>query len=686
MSNASDFVIEEGVLKAYTGTDSCMVIPEGVTTIGESLLANVSHVDTVVIPASVTRIEHSAFCGKWGWNEHPEYFTLHLTDLDAFCKMGLDWRYPFFDFSCKRRFYINGQLLEELTIPAGITEVSSLFNRCEDLKKLVIPEGVTELLPDAFSHCKNLTHVSLPRSLTKIPADVFAHCPLTRLDIAEGSTLKIGRIFSYTFPGGLMDQLEELACRMNAEGIKNYIFPNNWKLLSEDAKAQIYLTYQDATMKKYYKKNLKPADFDPLSEAILRRMGQKMTKKECGILADFMITNVAYLSGGALKTMYDTIKGQKSGADAVITLDGNAAVKKKLSSAPAKAAPKADRGPRSKNDVAFDNMGFDDNGVKVYELGGGKEVHAVIQPDFTVLLLDPKTGKTSKSVPKKGADPELYAAATGDFKALFKGIKTLYNICKDALYTLYLDAAQLSPENWKLEWTGNHITATLASMVVWQQGETCFILENRQPVTVTGEAYALTVQPIRVAHTADLTGETVTAWQRYFNEKGRKQPFLQIWEPVRKAEDIRSDRYKGVSIRNGYLYNQKLLGVDVYIMPNGWDDSIPGVLLTLTGFDVSLAEGSADGEFEITSITPKIWNRRSNAIISFLDRISLYGRLHKDDETIAEILDQFTFEQIVDFLAMATKHSLPKVTALLLDYKQTHFGDYDPMDDFILEL
>ena len=108
--------------------------------------------------------------------------------------------------------------------------------------------------------------------------------------------------------------------------------------------------------------------------------------------------------------------------------------------------------------------------------------------------------------------------------------------------------------------------------------------------------------------------------------------------------------------------------------------------MTLEGFDVEVGPGKDDSEFEIKSIVPKVWNRRSNAIISFLDRVCIYGRLHQDDETILEALDQFTYEQIVDFLAMATKHALPKVTALLLDYKQNRFADYDPMEEFILEL
>lgn len=678
MINASDFVIQNGVLVAYNGSDSHMVIPEGVTSIAPNLLEGKSHVISVTIPPSVTEIGSSAFCGQWGWDSYPEHFTLHLSSLDTLLRLKNCYFMPL----CNRRFVINGQILEELTIPGSLTTVMHQFSRCEDLKKVVISEGVEHIVMEAFKRCRNLAHVSLPKSLKSIENDAFSGCPITHLEIAEGATFKMGRIFDYALPQALADQVDHLSQFMDAEGIKNYIIPDRWKQLSVDSIARIFLTYQDAKMRKQYRKLLKPAEVDPLSGAILRRLGPKLTKKECGIVADFMTDYLACLSGPCLKAMYDAIAAQKkAGADALAALDANAGLKKKMATAP---APKVDRGPRTKNDVAFDNMGFDDAGIKVYDLGS-KQVHAAIQQDFTVLICDPATGKTSKSVPKKGADPSLYTAAAEDFKALGKAVKTLYVTCRDLLYTLYLSAEELTANTWKAEWTGNYITRTLASMVVWQQGDSFFSLEEGKPVTVDGAVYALTDVSVRAACTADMDPDTVTAWQRRFAAAKKKQPFLQIWEPVREKSDIRADRYAGCAIRNGYMYNQKILGVDAYFMPQGWDSSFPGVFLTLTGFEVEVGPGKDDSEFVIKSIIPNSWNRRSNAIISFLDRISIYGRLHQDDETIADTLDQFTLEQISDFLSMAVKHSLPNVTALLMNYKNSHFASFDPMDEFILE-
>lgn len=57
MSNASDFIIENGVLQKYVGTDEHVVTPEGVTEIGWNPFPD--HVKTVVISEGVHTLGHS---------------------------------------------------------------------------------------------------------------------------------------------------------------------------------------------------------------------------------------------------------------------------------------------------------------------------------------------------------------------------------------------------------------------------------------------------------------------------------------------------------------------------------------------------------------------------------------------------------------------------------------------------
>ena len=65
MNNASDFVIENGVLKEYTGPGGDVVIPDGVATIEGCLysgaFSSCRNLEGITIPESVKEIQRGAF-------------------------------------------------------------------------------------------------------------------------------------------------------------------------------------------------------------------------------------------------------------------------------------------------------------------------------------------------------------------------------------------------------------------------------------------------------------------------------------------------------------------------------------------------------------------------------------------------------------------------------------------------
>ena len=63
MSNASNFIIENGVLTKYNGKDSVVTIPAGVTEIGAEAFAGKKKITEITVPGAVTKIGYNAFKG-----------------------------------------------------------------------------------------------------------------------------------------------------------------------------------------------------------------------------------------------------------------------------------------------------------------------------------------------------------------------------------------------------------------------------------------------------------------------------------------------------------------------------------------------------------------------------------------------------------------------------------------------
>lgn len=198
--------------------------------------------------------------------------------------------------------------------------------------------------------------------------------------------------------------------------------------------------------------------------------------------------------------------------------------------------------------------------------------------------------------------------------------------------------------------------------------------------------YTLTEENIRLAHVMEMPRDMVLDWQKFFTAHQRKQLFPQIWEPCYKREDIASDRYKDYPIHWNYLKYKADLGIDVKSIGYYEDGDYEGELFQggLEGFSVE-SQNSGESEVIITSIKPTRWDRRTNAIIAYLDRITMYARIAQDDVTVAQNLPQFTLAQITEFIKFAAENNAPSVTALLLEYKNAHFSDFNPMDEFSLE-
>ena len=80
--------------------------------------------------------------------------------------------------------------LESITIPESVTSIGgAAFSGCSGLTSITIPESVTSIGSYAFSYCSSLTSFTVPESVTSIGIGIFRGCEgLTSLIVEKGNT------------------------------------------------------------------------------------------------------------------------------------------------------------------------------------------------------------------------------------------------------------------------------------------------------------------------------------------------------------------------------------------------------------------------------------------------------------------------------------------------------------------
>ena len=170
------FEIENGVLKKYTEEQDVteVVIPDGVTSIGERAFEWGNSLTDVTIPDSVTRIGNKAFEGC--------YNLTNVTISDSVTSIGENaFSYTPFYNNDKREFVIYGRVL---------------YKYKDNQSSVTIPDCVTSIGNSAFRDCSNLTTVTIPDSVKKIGDYAFELCTdLTTVNISEKAVAIVGNAF-----------------------------------------------------------------------------------------------------------------------------------------------------------------------------------------------------------------------------------------------------------------------------------------------------------------------------------------------------------------------------------------------------------------------------------------------------------------------------------------------------------
>lgn len=179
-SLSKHFIVENNVLYnadkttliAFISNQATFIIPNSVTSIGDSAFCWCSSLREISIPNSVTSIGDSAFnrCSSLQEISIPNSVT-------SIGDRAFEWCYS----------------LREIFIPGSVTSIGKgAFSGCRSLREIAIPNSVTRIGDCVFSSCRSLQEISIPNSITSIGISAFEWCDSLREIAIPNSVTSIG--------------------------------------------------------------------------------------------------------------------------------------------------------------------------------------------------------------------------------------------------------------------------------------------------------------------------------------------------------------------------------------------------------------------------------------------------------------------------------------------------------------
>lgn len=194
---------------------SDLVIPNGVETIKNEAFYNCNSIKSVTIPKSVKVMGENAFCSCINLKD------VYISDIEAWCNIEFEGGYTSNPLSNAKKLYLNGELLTDVIVPDGVTDLPEYifscvniesvilpdsvsfidkyaFGGCENLKSVFLGNGVIDIGESAFLDCKNLQNIAIPSGVTQIKDFVFHGCKALKYVELPAGILSIG---TYAFDG-----------------------------------------------------------------------------------------------------------------------------------------------------------------------------------------------------------------------------------------------------------------------------------------------------------------------------------------------------------------------------------------------------------------------------------------------------------------------------------------------------
>ncbi len=188
----------------YCSSLESVTISKGVTSIEKAAFYNCSSLKSVTIPDSVTSIESSAFdgcsslisviipdsvtsIGNYAFSDCSSLESVYITNIESW--LLINFGNEFSNPLCRgANLYLNNELVTDLVIPEGITSIGDYaFSNCSSLESIIIPNSVTRIRSYTFDGCSSLESITIPNSVRIIGDGAFEGCSsLISVTIPEG--------------------------------------------------------------------------------------------------------------------------------------------------------------------------------------------------------------------------------------------------------------------------------------------------------------------------------------------------------------------------------------------------------------------------------------------------------------------------------------------------------------------
>lgn len=219
-TNKERLSMSTGILKKYLGTDTVVVLPEGIEYIDDRAFEGCD-ITSITLPESLAEVGDRVFAScrelrEVIFRESPVKigegifaFCPSLEKIRILSKKGaytaiynclIHKRTKTLIGGCRSSIIPKGEVLaiapyafegcRELThidIPSSVTSIGdSAFSGCTSLSGITLPNSVKKLSARAFEGCTSLRDVTLSRSLTRLSSLTFSKTAITEITVPEG--------------------------------------------------------------------------------------------------------------------------------------------------------------------------------------------------------------------------------------------------------------------------------------------------------------------------------------------------------------------------------------------------------------------------------------------------------------------------------------------------------------------